>query len=93
MITSNLTMVVPDMLNYFPHPRNSVLLSTRKRKLTQYLNSQVLLQYVYVCIQFYSSYFVCIYWTPHYIHQPFIIVLMSLLCCNTSCYGDHNQDT
>ena len=40
-------IVLPDMLTNCRLPQNSVLLSTGKPKLTQYLNSQLLLQYVW----------------------------------------------
>ena len=47
-----MVIVLPDMLRYCQLPQNSVLLSTRKQKLTQYLNSQLLSQYVLVLFLF-----------------------------------------
>jgi hypothetical protein len=81
-----MVIVLPDMLSSCQLPQNSVLLSTRKQKLTQYLSSQLLLQYVWVLFPFTLMVFPTIDlldFTPN----------VSTFCCHTYTLQSHmNKD-
>lgn len=51
-MTNGLMIMVPDFNAIVKHPQNSVLLSSRRQKWTQYLNSQPLLRCVHILFPF-----------------------------------------